>query len=69
MARRVTQAMVNRAIKEAERAKLQAKVDKYRAQEITATDPVKRKEARAKRMIAQGQKDAIRVRRRNGKRG
>jgi len=69
MGRKTTQAMVNRAIKEAERAKLQAKIDKFRAQEITATDPVKRAVARANRVRAQGMKDAIRVRKRNGKRG
>ena len=67
MARKTTRAMMNRAAKMYERAKLQQKIDEWRAKEITATSPVKRAQARMERTKYQGMKDALRVRKRNSR--
>jgi hypothetical protein len=65
MARKTTTAMMNRAAKMYERAKLQQKIDEWRAKEITSTTSVKRAQARMERIKYQGMKDALRVRRGN----
>jgi len=68
MARKITKAMEKRAARRYERAKLDAKIDFWAGKEIASQDPVKREEARMKKVQYQAQKQRLRIRKSNGRR-
>lgn len=63
MGKKISTKTLNNAVKRYERAKLQAKIDMWRGKEIATQDPVKREEARMKRIQYERAKQLLRIRR------